>query len=125
MSSAPNKHEVVSMYHPGKIIAVLSAADRNIVSADLSVQATLRMWDDNVLTMLVAPKIASKVREGDMVLCDYRPEEKMSVPVPRNVVVKILRGKQADKMWQEYKEVHEKRNKRESKEKQAQQSYIG
>ncbi len=113
------------MYHPGKVVAVLSPSDKGILSADTSVQATLRMWDENVLTMLVAPKIAKKIREGDIVLCDYRPEEKMSVPVPRNVVVKILRGKQAEKMWQEYKEVHEKRNKRESKEKQAQQSYIG
>ena len=113
------------MYHPGKIIAVLSPSDKSILSADASVQATLHMWDENVLTMLVAPKIASKVREGDIVLCDYRPEAKMSVPVPRNVVVKILRGKQSEKMWQAYKDVHDKRNKRESKEKQAQQSYIG
>jgi len=113
------------MYHPGKVVAVLSSSDKGIISADASVQATLHMWDENVLTMLVAPKIASKVREGDIVLCDYRPEGGMTVPVPRNVVVKILRGKQSERMWQEYKEVHEKRNKRENKEKQAQQSYIG
>ena len=113
------------MYHPGKVVAVLSPSDKGIIADDSSVQVTLRMWDDNVLTMLVAPKLSKKVREGDLVLCDYRPEKGMSVPVPRNVVVKILRGKQADKMWQEYKEVHEKRNKRESKEKLAQQSYIG
>jgi len=113
------------MYHPGKIVAVLSPSDKGIVSADASVQATLHMWDENVLTMLVAPKIAKKIREGDIVLCDYRPEGKMSVPVPRNVVVKILRGRQSEKMWQEYREVHEKRSKRENKEKQAQQSYIG
>ena len=117
--------EVIFMYHPGKVVAVLSPTDKGIVSADSSVQVTLHMWDENVLTMLVAQKIASKVREGDIVLCDYRPEGKMSVPVPKNIVVKILKGKQADKMWQEYREVHEKRNKRESKEKQAQQSYIG
>jgi hypothetical protein len=113
------------MYHPGKVVAVLSPSDKGIMSADASVQATLRMWDDNVLTMLVEPKLAGKLREGDVVLCDYRPEKGMSVPVPRNVVVKILRGKQAEKMWHEYREVHEKRNKRESKEKLAQQSYIG
>ena len=113
------------MYHPGKVVAVLSPSDKGIASSDSSVQATLHMWDENVLTMLVAPRIAKQVREGDMVLCDYRPEKGMSVPVPKNVVVKILRGKQAEKMWHEYKEVHEKRNKRESKEKQAQQSYIG
>ena len=116
------------MYHPGKVIAVLSPSDKGISSSDRSVQATLCMWDENVLTMLVAPKIASKVREGDIVLCDYRPEAKMSVPVPRNIVVKILRGRQAEKMWAEYRGVHERKKKHESKEmkeKFAQQSYIG
>jgi hypothetical protein len=98
------------------------------MSCDASVQATLRMWDENVLTMLVEPKIAGKLREGDIVLCDYRPERGMSVPVPKNLVVKILRGRQAERMWTEYREVHEKKSKRESKEmreKLAQQSYIG
>jgi len=114
-----------SMYHPGKVIAVISPAEKGIISSDNSVQATLRMWDENVLTMAVAPKIASKIAAGDMVLVDYRPQEGLSVPVPKNIVVKILRGKSAEKMWSEYREVHEKRKKHESKEKQVQQSYIG
>ena len=113
------------MYHPGKIIAVLSPKDKGVISADASVQATMKMWDDNVLTMLVATKLASKIREGDMVLCDYRPEKGLSVPVPRNVIVKILKGKAAEKMWQEYREVHDKKKGREKSEKEAQQSYIG
>jgi len=113
------------MYHPGKVVAVLSPSDKGVLSEDASVQATLRMWDENVLTMLVAPKLSRKIKEGDIVLCDYRPEGKMSVPVPRNVVVKVLRGKQAERMWAEYREVHEKKSRRESKEKQSQQSYIG
>ena len=113
------------MYHPGKVIAVLSPKEKGIVSSDASVQATLRMWDENVLTMLVEPKIALKIKENDVVLCDYRPEKGYSVPVPRNVVVKILRGKSGDKAWREYKEVHEKRKRHDTKEKDAQQSYIG
>jgi hypothetical protein len=113
------------MYHPGKIIAVLSPQDKGISSSDTSVQATIRMWDENVLTMLVEPKIAARVREGDMVLCDYRPQEGLSVPVPRNVVVKILKGKSADRMWHEYREVFDKKKRHEGKEKEAQQSYIG
>jgi ADP-ribose pyrophosphatase YjhB (NUDIX family) len=113
------------MYHPGKVVAVLSAKDRNIVSSDNSVQATLRMWDENVLTMAVAPRLALKIREGDLVLVDYRPQEGLSVPVPRNVIVKILRGRTSEKMWMEYREVYDKRKKHESKESQAQQSYIG
>jgi len=113
------------MYHPGKVIAVLSPKDKGVLSSDASVQAVLRMWDENVLTMLVEPKIAARVREGDMVLADYRPEKGMTVPVPRHSVVKILRGKAAERMWKEYREVHEKRRRHETQEKQAQQSYIG
>lgn len=113
------------MYHPGKVIAVLSGKDRGIASADSSVQATMRMWDENVLTMLVEPKISGKIREGDIVLCDYRPEKGMTVPVPRNVVVKILKGKSAERMWHEYREVYEKKKRHEGREKEAQQSYIG
>ena len=113
------------MYHPGKVIAVLSPKDGKIASADSSVQATMRMWDENVLTMDVAPKIAAKIREGDIVLCDYRPAKGLSVPVPRNTIVKILKGKASERMWQEYREVYEKKKKHDTKEKEAQQSYIG
>ena len=104
-------------------MAILSPKDA--VSCDKSVQATLRMWDDNVLTMLVDARIAGKLREGDMVLCDYRPEKGLAAPIPRNVVIKILRGKVAERMWHEYKEVHDKRRRHDSRESQAQQSYIG
>ena len=121
MSSA----SVMFMYHPGKVIAVISPKEKGVASSDTSVQATMRMWDENVLTMLVAPKIAPRVREGDIVLADYRPEQGMTVPVPRHTVVKILYGKTADKVWREYREVHDKRKKHESHESQAQQSYIG
>jgi hypothetical protein len=119
------KAGVMFMYHPGKVIAVLSARAKGVISSDTSVQATMRMWDDNVLTMLVEPKIAQAIKAGDIVLADYRPEKGMSVPVPRNVVVKILRGPSAEKMWQTYREVHEKRKGREKSDKEAQQSYIG
>lgn len=113
------------MYHPGKVIAVLSPKDKGTLSSDASVQATLRMWDENVLTMEVEQKIAGRLSAGDIVLADYRPMKGLSVPVPRNIVVKILKGKQADAMWREYKEVHEKRRRHDIKEKDASQSYIG
>ena len=113
------------MYHPGKVVAVISPKDKGTESSDSSVQATLRMWDENLLTMAVAPKIAPKIKEGDIVLADYRPLKGISVPVPTNVIVKILRGKTAEKVWQEYREVYEKKKRHERGEKQAQQSYIG
>jgi hypothetical protein len=116
---------VISVYHPGKVIAVLSPREKGVIASDTSVQATMKMWDDNVLTMAVDPKIALKLRVGDIVLADYRPEKGMSVPVPRNVIVKILRGPSAEKMWQTYREIHDKRKSREKSEKEAQQLYIG
>jgi len=44
------------MYHLGKVLEVFRPNDKEVVSADSSVQATLRMWDENVLTMLVSRK---------------------------------------------------------------------
>ena len=41
------------MYHPGKVIAIMSPKEKGVLSSDSSVQATMKMWDDNVLTMLV------------------------------------------------------------------------
>ena len=88
------------MYHPGKVIEVLSK--KNTISADSSVQAVLEMWDENVLTMLVDPKIAAKVKKGNFVLVDYRPQEK--VPAPRHVVVKVLSPAEGRRIWNRYKE---------------------
>ena len=96
------------MYHPGKVIAVLSATDRNIISADTAVQATLRMWDENVLTMSVAPKIAPKIREGDLVLVDYRPDPAHQPPVPSHTIVKIIDGKKAESVWSTYRDMHDR-----------------
>ena len=113
------------MYHIGKVVAVLTPKDKNVLSSDASVQAVLKMWDENVLTMIVAKPLASAIREGDFVLADYRPQKGLSVPVPSNIIVKILRGKPAEKVWQEYREVYERKKRTERGDKQASQSYIG
>jgi hypothetical protein len=115
------------VYHPGKVIAVLSPKDKNVKSADSSVQATLKMWDENVLTMLVDAKIAPFIHDGDLVLADYRPQKGLSVPVARNIIIKIMKGKAAERMWDEYREVNEKRKRQAEgkEEKHSQQSYIG
>ncbi|MCX8194677.1 MAG: hypothetical protein N3G22_01035 [Candidatus Micrarchaeota archaeon] len=113
------------MYHPGKVVAILSPKEKGVISSDSSVQVTMRMWDENVLTMVVSPKIAQRVRIGDIVLADYRPEKGLSMPVPRHVVVKILRAEAAEKVWKIYQDAYERRKSHEKREKEAQQSYIG
>jgi len=113
------------MYHPGKILEVFKAHDKDVVSSDSSVQATMRMWDENVLTMLVAQKIAGKVKSGQTVLVDYRPDNSMKAPVPSHTVVKIISGKKADAVWKAYREVYEKQQKKAAAPVQPAQSYIG
>jgi hypothetical protein len=89
------------MYHVGKVLSVLSSG-KDVISSDESIQAVLEMWDKNILTFTVDPKIAKAIRHDECVLVDYTPmSEKM--PVPRHLIVKILKGKTADEVWKQYK----------------------
>ncbi len=111
------------MYHLGKVVEVFRPTDRDVTSADSSVQATMRMWDENVLTMLVAPKLSGKIKEGQVVLVDYRPSPEHQAPVPTHIVIKVIEGKRADAAWKIYREVYEKQRRSEDKRPPA-QSYI-
>ncbi|MFH1421016.1 MAG: hypothetical protein ABIG30_03600, partial [Candidatus Aenigmatarchaeota archaeon] len=75
------------MFHPGKVVEVISSKSKSIESADDSVQALLHMWDGNVFTFAVHPKIAGKIKAEDVVLVDYTPLA--GTPVPKHTVVKI------------------------------------
>lgn len=99
------------MYHPGRVIEVLSSKEKDIESAEETTQATLEMWDENIMTFLVAPKIADKIKEGDVVLVDYRLISE-KVPAPRHVVIKILKGKKGKEVWNKYKELYRIRKKK-------------
>ncbi|MDE1797909.1 MAG: hypothetical protein KGH63_00700 [Candidatus Micrarchaeota archaeon] len=112
------------MYHPGKIVEVLRPSDKEVQSADSSVQATLRMWDENIITLIVAPKLAAKVKAGQMVLVDYRPSPEHRPPTPAHIIVKILSGKKAEAVWSTYREMYD-RQKRQSAPAAPAQSYIG
>ena len=112
------------MFHPGKIIFVFNCG-KDEVSADNEAQATVIMWDENMITLEVHPRLKGKVKEGDIVLVDYRPEEKLSVPVPKQAIVKILRGKKAKDLWAEYAEYHDKRKRSANRLPTAPQGYIG
>ncbi len=109
------------MYHPGKVIEVVRPSDAP--SSDTSVQATLRMWDENILTLLVAPKLAAKIKSGQTVLVDYRPDPAIRTPVPSHVIVKILEGKKAETIWGAYREMYDKQRRAQAA--NAAQSYIG
>jgi hypothetical protein len=112
------------LFHPGKVVSVF-AGGKDELSADSTVQAIIVMWDENMLTLEVHPKLRKGIREGDVVLVDYRPSEKLSVPVPKQTIVKILRGKKAQATWSQYTEYHEKRKRSASRLPTAPPGYIG
>ena len=116
------------MYHPGKVIETLKKTDKEVISADETMQAVLEMWDENILTLLVNSKLSAKLKAGQVVIVDYRPDEKHSAPVPRHEVVKIVLGKKATKIWDVYKDMHEKKRRKTGaavQQKNPAQSYIG
>lgn len=89
------------MYHPGIVLEILSSNDKNVVAVDKSMQAMLKMWDDNLITVLVDSKIGRKLRKNDIVLVDYRPIPNTSAP--KLTVIKILKGNLAKTTWATYK----------------------
>lgn len=97
------------MFHVGKVLAVLGNDSRDAFSADSSVQATVQMWDENLVTVQVEHPLAEKIKEGDIVLIDYRPQQVGGQAVPKMTVAKILKGKTAEKVMSEYKQHFNKR----------------
>jgi protein associated with RNAse G/E len=68
------------------------------------------MWDENILTFTIDPKIATKAKKNDIVIVDYNPtSEKMQIP--KTIITKILRGKLADETWKKYKDYLKKKQK--------------
>ncbi|MDD5416668.1 MAG: hypothetical protein PHU12_01695 [Candidatus Aenigmarchaeota archaeon] len=90
------------LYHPGKVIAVFSAG-KNVKSLDNSIQVTLEMWDENVLTFNISSKLGKIVKEDDIVIVDYSPKSD-KVPIPKHEIVKVLKANEGKEMWKKYKE---------------------
>ncbi len=99
------------MFHPGKVIRIFSPQSSDIESANDEMQAMLQMWDDNMITVLVDPNLADKVSEDDLVLVDYRPMFDQGPPTPRMIITKILRGENATRTWDRYREYFRKKKK--------------
>ena len=99
------------LHHPGEVLSVIKPADRDVKSADSDTFATVKMWDDNILTLVVDPKIAAEIKQGDKVMVDYRPTNVGSTDKPavvqKQLITKIIRGDRADHIWKEYKEWYE------------------
>ncbi len=99
------------MYHIGKIVRIVLPKGKGVISADSSIEAVVRMWDDNLLLLEVDKKIANQVREKDFVIADYTPVAPNS-PHRRMLVTKILRGDLGKQIWDEFTREYEKRKSR-------------
>ncbi len=91
------------MHHPGKVLKVFSPSNSNVISSDSNTQAMLSMWDENLITTGVHQSLESKIKEGDIVLVDYEPVSS-TVPIPKLLITKILRGETATETWRAYGE---------------------
>jgi len=85
------------MYHPGKVVKIYSKRNKDI-KGDTTVQATVEMWDENLFTFLVDKGIVNELKEGDIVLVDYR-----NAMANLHSIIKILRGNTANDIWARYK----------------------
>ncbi len=98
------------MYHVGKIIELISPKEKKTRSADASVQAMIRMWDENLLILEVHKKIEKNLLPGDYVLADYSPLAPTS-PYRKMLVIKVLPREKGKKIWTEFqKELSRKKS---------------
>ena len=96
------------MFHIGKVLRVFRPSEKEIVASDSSVQATVMMWDENLLTVGVESNIAEKLKENDIVIVDYNPMYS-TIPVPKQIIVKIVRGELAKKVWKDFEDYHKQK----------------
>ena len=96
------------MYHFGKVLRVFRPADKDIAAADSSVQASVLMWDENLLTVSVEPILGEKIKDNDIVIVDYSPLYS-TIPVLKQTIIKIVRGELAKKVWKDFEEYRKKK----------------
>ena len=126
----PLFHTGYMIHHPAEVLEIFRPNDKDIRSADEDTLATVKMWDDNILTLVVEQKISTDINVGDKVLVDYRP---VSIPTSANIpmiakqtITKILKGKRAEIVWKEYKKFFEQQRQRpQTTVQRPAESYIG
>lgn len=95
------------MFQFGKVLKVFNPEDKEVESADKTVQALVEMWDEVLLTCGVAMQLSGKLKQGDFVITEISP---LSQNLFRHTIVKVLKGKSGLEGWQEYKRIFNKRN---------------
>lgn len=98
------------MFHPGKVLEVLNPDSRFIKASDCSVQAIVKMWDENILTLNVAGGLENHIKKGSIVIIDYSPVSN-HIAVPKYVIVKVIDEKFGKKIMEHYKKFYEQKKK--------------
>lgn len=96
------------MYHIGIIQHIVWSNKNGVISSDDSVQAVVRMWDDNLLILGVDSKLSKKVKKNDYVLADYTPLAAESRH-RKLTVIKILPASEGSKIWGEFQDELDRR----------------
>ncbi len=99
------------MFHVARVLKIFRAGDKEVVSSDSSTQAIVRMWDQNQFTFLVEPSLSGEVKEGSVVLVDYTPQNAQT-PIPKNTIVKVLKGEMGKKSWELFQQYDAERRKK-------------
>ena len=98
-------------FHLGKVVMAIKPG-KDVVAGSNSVQAVVEMWDRNQLLLNVDNSIAAELKTNDVVLVDYNPMPGISPPVPRQEIVKVLRGKLGKDCWDLFKKYYDEKNRR-------------
>ncbi len=96
------------MYHIGVVQHIITPGMKGVVSADASVQVVVRMWDNNLLILLVDKRIDKRVKKGDYVLSDYTPMSPTSKH-RKLYVTKALPKKEGSQIWKEFEKEYVRR----------------
>jgi hypothetical protein len=98
------------VYHIGMAQHII-ARGRGVIGSDASVQAVVKMWDDNLLILGVDRKIARAVKKGDYVIVDYTPLSDVSANRKLRLI-KVLPVETGSSIWAEFRDEFEKRKAR-------------
>jgi hypothetical protein len=108
-----------NLYHIGMVQHVISPG-RGIASSDTSVQAVVKMWDENLLILGVDKKIARVIKKGDYALADYNPVSAASSN-RKLLLIKLLPVEVGSKIWAEFQDEFDRRRTRPAQPPQPQQ----
>lgn len=90
------------MYHIGHVLKVIKK-DKETISSDNLVQAMVEMWDEIRFILKVEDSIAEHIKIGDYAIVDYNPIITNGPSPPKQVIVKLLRGKAGKEIWDEFR----------------------